>query len=148
MESFTQAFPIHTPIQVAWGEMDALQHVNNAVYFRYFETARIDFFNQIGLMEELKRSGIGPILAETRCRFKRPLLFPDSVLVGTRITELSDDRFTMEYQVFSQSQQTVTSVGSADVVVYDFHHKRKANMPVHIRRELEQYLVSDAELLS
>ncbi len=143
MDSFTQSFPIHTPIQVAWGEMDALQHVNNVVYFRYFETARIDFFHQIGLMEELKRSGIGPILAETRCRFKRPLLFPDSVLVGTRITELSDDRFTMEYQVFSQSQQAVTSIGSADVVVYDFHNNRKATMPLAVRQELEKHLATE-----
>ncbi|BDY03702.1 thioesterase family protein [Ferrimonas sp. YFM] len=143
MESFTQTFPIHTPIQVAWGEMDALQHVNNVVYFRYFETARIDFFNQIGLMEELKKTGIGPILAETRCRFKRPLFFPDSVLVGTRITELSDDRFTMEYQVFSQSQRAVTSVGSAEVVVYDFHNNRKTVMPEQIRRQLQQYLITE-----
>ena len=47
MEQFTRRFPFHTRIQVAWGEMDALQHVNNVVYFRYFETARIDFFNQL-----------------------------------------------------------------------------------------------------
>ncbi|TKB49399.1 acyl-CoA thioesterase [Ferrimonas sediminicola] len=145
MDSFIQNFPIHTPVQVAWGEMDALQHVNNTVYFRYFESARIDFFDQLGLMEELKQSGIGPILAETRCRFKRPLFFPDRVLIGTRITALSDDRFTMEYQVFSQSQQAVTSVGNAEVVVYDFRHNRKATLPTHIHRALETHLVAELE---
>lgn len=148
MDSFTREFPVHTSIQVAWGEMDALQHVNNAVYFRYFETARIDFFNQIGLMEELKRSGIGPILAETRCRYKRPLFFPDSVLVGTRITALSEHRFTMEYQVFSQGQQAVTSIGGAEVVVYDFHNNRKTPLPNGIRQELEKHLVPGGVSLS
>lgn len=43
MEKFLAQHPIVTEIPVAWGEMDALQHVNNVVYFRYFETARIDF---------------------------------------------------------------------------------------------------------
>ncbi len=50
MDNFLKQFPINTQIVVAWGEMDALQHVNNVVYFRYFETARIDFFNQINLL--------------------------------------------------------------------------------------------------
>ncbi|SDJ01375.1 acyl-CoA thioester hydrolase [Ferrimonas sediminum] len=142
MDAFKRDFPIHTPITVAWGEMDALQHVNNVVYFRYFETARIDFFNQIGLMEALQATGIGPILAQTQCRFKRPVLFPDTLQVGTLIKDLQDDRFTMEYHIFSEAQQCVTTIGSAEVVVFDFNNQRKATLPAAIRARLENYSTS------
>ena len=53
MEKFLAQHPIVTEIPVAWGEMDALQHVNNVVYFRYFETARIDFFNRLFPLDAL-----------------------------------------------------------------------------------------------
>ncbi|USD38340.1 MULTISPECIES: thioesterase family protein [Ferrimonas] len=139
MDAFKRDFPIHTPIRVAWGEMDALQHVNNVVYFRYFETARIDFFHQIGLMKEMQATGIGPILAQTQCRFKRPVTFPDTLHVGTLIKDLQDDRFTMEYHIFSESQQCITTIGSAEVVVFDFKNQCKATLPAAIRAQLEQY---------
>ncbi|MGL4640770.1 MAG: acyl-CoA thioesterase, partial [Shewanella sp.] len=58
-EQFLAQHPIVTEIPVAWGEMDALQHVNNVVYFRYFETARIDFFNRLFPLETLYQSGVG-----------------------------------------------------------------------------------------
>ena len=47
MQTFKDQHPIHTDITVAWADMDALQHVNNVVYLRYFEIARIDFLNKI-----------------------------------------------------------------------------------------------------
>ena len=49
---------------IQWGEMDAANHINNTVYFRYFESARIEFFNQMGFMDFTGDDGIGPILAE------------------------------------------------------------------------------------
>ncbi len=58
-------------INVAWGEMDALQHVNNVVYFRYFETARIDFFTQLGFLKDLQVTGVGPVISENNARYKR-----------------------------------------------------------------------------
>ena len=53
MNHLLDGFPVVTEIPVAWGEMDALQHVNNVTYFRYFETARIDYFKHIDLMENI-----------------------------------------------------------------------------------------------
>ncbi len=76
MENLLQDFPVVTEIPVAWGEMDALQHVNNVVYFRYFETARIDYFRHIQLMEDLAITQVGPVLSETQSRYKIPVTFP------------------------------------------------------------------------
>src|SRR5262245_20383692 len=77
-------FPVVIEIPIAWGEMDAMQHVNNIVYFRYVESARMAYFERIGFLEHQRVTGVGPILAWTNCRFRRPLTYPDTVRVGTR----------------------------------------------------------------
>ncbi|USD66931.1 acyl-CoA thioesterase [Vibrio sp. SCSIO 43136] len=125
MEDFKKQFSSVTEIKVAWGEMDALNHVNNAVYFRYFETARLDYFNRIELMEEMYDTQVGPVLGATDAKYILPVTYPDTLLVGTNVIDLQDDRFTMEYQVFSQQQSKVTTVGHATVVMFDFKTKKK-----------------------
>ncbi|WP_217540849.1 acyl-CoA thioesterase [Vibrio metschnikovii] len=128
MEQLLAGFPVITEIPVAWGEMDALQHVNNVVYFRYFETARIDYFKQVALMEETQSTGIGPVLSETQCRYKIPVTFPDTLLIGSRVVDIQSDRFTMEYQAVSKKIGKVTTTGSATVVMFNFTNGKKAHL--------------------
>ncbi|MGI2038189.1 acyl-CoA thioesterase [Shewanella frigidimarina] len=128
MNDFLAQHSISTDIQVAWGEMDALQHVNNSVYFKYFETARLDFFNQINLLDDLKTTGVGPVLSETNARFKRPVTFPDSIVVGVKISDINEDRFVMHYTVFSKAQQAVTTIGWAKVVMFNFKTGKKTKL--------------------
>ncbi|OZT82641.1 thioesterase [Vibrio sp. 03_296] len=133
MELLLQDFPVVTEINVTWGEMDALQHINNVVYFRYFETARIEYFNKINLMDEIKSNQIGPVLSETQCRYRIPVTFPDTLLIGSRVSEVGEDRFTMEYQVVSKKMGKVTTTGSATVVMFDFKNQSKAQLPAVLR---------------
>ena len=63
-------WPSRVEIPVAWGDMDAFGHVNNVVYFRWFETGRIHFFGLVGILEAISSLGQGPILAEPQCRFR------------------------------------------------------------------------------
>ncbi|MEH6396576.1 acyl-CoA thioesterase [Pseudoalteromonas sp.] len=139
MQSFIEQHPIHTKINVAWGEMDALQHVNNVVYFRYFETARIDFFNQINLLEDLQKTGVGPVISENNARYKRPVTFPDTVLVGVTISDIQADRFMMHYNVFSQAQNALTTIGSSQVVMFNFKTGKKANLSEPLLAALKIY---------
>ena len=131
-------FPITLEIDVAWGEMDAFAHVNNAVYFRYFESARIAFLIAIGLARPDDNNGIGPILASTSCTFKRPLTFPDTIRVGARAADVSDYRFTMEYQVFSNTLNAIAAVGEGVVVAYDYTNSRKAPIPAAVRARINE----------
>jgi len=139
MDDFLAQHPIRTDIQVAWGEMDALQHVNNSVYFKYFETARLDFFNQINLLVELNTTGIGPVLSETNARFKRPVTFPDTLVIGVKISDIHQDRFVMHYTVFSKAQQAVTTIGWAKVVMFNFNTRQKAKLTPELLSALLQY---------
>lgn len=138
MNNLLEGFPIVTEIPVAWGEMDALQHVNNVAYFRYFETARIDYFKHIDLMENIAITQVGPVVAETSCRYKMPVTFPDTLLVGTKITDLQDDRFTMKYQIVSKKLNKITTLGSATVVMFDFKTNQKANLTPEILATIQQ----------
>ncbi len=137
MQELLADFPVVIQIPVAWGEMDAFQHVNNAVYFRYFESARIIYLERTGFIELRERTGIGPILAATSIRFRKPLTYPDTVSVGVRVNEIGDDRFTMEYRLVSHKLGVVAAEGEATLVAYDYQALRKAVLPDEIRRCIE-----------
>ena len=137
MEELLQTFPVVIDIPIAWGEMDALQHVNNIVYFRYFESARMAYFEQLDIWTYMRETGIGPILASTQCKFRVPLTYPDTVSVGVRVAALEDDRFLMKYRAVSQRHGKVAAEGEGVIVSYDYREQRKAALPYEIRRRIE-----------
>ncbi|MBL7995104.1 acyl-CoA thioesterase [bacterium] len=118
--------------------MDALGHVNNIVYFRYFESARSDYFQKVGIWESARKEGIGVILHSTSCRFRKPLTYPDQVSVGTRVTEIYADRFTMEYVVYSHADKCIAAEGTGIIVVYDYRKNQKCAMPATMRKNIEE----------
>lgn len=136
MEQLLKDFPVVIEIPVAWGEMDALGHVNNIVYFRYFESARIAYFEKIKYMEFMNQTGIGPILAATQCKFKIPLSYPDKVSIGARISRIEEDRFVMEYCVVSHSLQKMAAEGQGMVVSYNYRENKKTPIPPEIRQRI------------
>src|SRR5438309_6751770 len=99
--SLLAGYPVVVELPVAWGDMDSYRHVNNVVYFRYFENARLEYFRRLGWLEYERDTGIGPILAATQARFRRPLTYPDTIAVAARITAVAEDRMTMEYRLVS-----------------------------------------------
>jgi acyl-CoA thioester hydrolase len=134
MNELLAGFAVTIEAPVAWGEMDAFAHVNNAVYFRWFESARIAWLFRIGFGGG--DSSIGPILASTHCRFRLPLTYPDTVRVGARATEVRDDRFTMEYRIISQTQQAIAAEGGGVVVAYDYERGTKTRLPEAVRQAI------------
>lgn len=131
-------FPVRVEIPVAWGEMDAFGHVNNVVYFRYFESARIAYFAAVGYIDLMQATGVGPILAATECRFRLPLEYPDTVTVGARVTEIDEDAFLMHYVAVSRTHGRVAAEGSGRIVSYDYEQKCKAPLQTTLRDRLAQ----------
>lgn len=124
--------PVVVEIPVAWGEMDSFQHVNNIVYLRYFETARIAYFERLDMMGYMEKTGIGPILATVQCKFRIPLTYPDKVSVGTRISKIEQDRFTMQYYVVSHKALKVAAEGDGVIVSFNYREGKKAPLPPEI----------------
>ena len=63
MQELLKAYPVVIEIPVAWGEMDSLGHVNNIIYFRYFESVRMAYFDAMDFWGYMGETGVGPILA-------------------------------------------------------------------------------------
>jgi acyl-CoA thioester hydrolase len=136
MDELLQDFPVTIQIPVAWGEMDAFQHVNNVVYFRYFESARIVYFDAIEIMNVMETTGVGPILAETRCRYRIPLTFPDTVAVGARVSALATQGFTMQYAVASRRYGKLAAKGEGRIVTIDYTGGGKTDLPEVVRERI------------
>lgn len=136
MHSLLEKFPVVIETPIAWGQMDAFQHLNNTVYFRFFESGRIAYFERLNFLEYLEETGVGPILASTSCRFKIPLTYPDSVFIGTRVSGVQDDRFTMDYYVVSQKHAKVAAEGSGLIVCFNYSENKKAPLPIELRERI------------
>jgi len=126
-------FPVVLELPVQWGEMDAYGHVNNTVFFRYFETARMAFLQRCGFVESHERDKVGAILHSTSARFRQPLFFPDTVQVGASATEVKEDRFTMTYTVVSLTRNIVIAEGSGVIVSFDYAAGKKTGLPTRVR---------------
>ncbi|HEX9581689.1 MAG TPA: thioesterase family protein [Gemmatimonadales bacterium] len=129
-------FPVAIEIPVQWGELDAYGHVNNAVYFRYFESGRIAYFRRCGLLESYRRDQVGAILHSTSCRFRVALQYPDTVVVGARVSEVQEDRITMLYRVVSRERNAVAAEGQGIVVAFDYQTRTKTRLPDQVREEI------------
>ncbi len=130
IDDMLDGFEVVVTMPVAWGDMDAFQHVNNIVYFRYFEDARIAYFERTGIAGLSGRPcGIGPILASTSCQYKAPLLYPDEVRIGARVTSVGEHSFEMEYRIVSVAAHAIAAEGVGVVVAYDYDAERKATIP-------------------
>jgi acyl-CoA thioester hydrolase len=136
IQPLLQGFPIVIEFPVAWGEMDSFQHVNNVVYFRYFENARIVCSEKLGLHKHKVETGIGPILGSTSCKFKHPLTYPDTVSVGAKIVNIADDRFMMAYVVVSHRHRKIAAEGDAVIVMYNYREGKKTAIPGELRRKM------------
>jgi acyl-CoA thioester hydrolase len=129
-------YPVVVEWPVAWAEMDYFRHVNHAVYFRYFEGARIAYLGRIGFREIGAGQPVGPILASTEARYRRPVAYPDTVVVGARCTELREDRFVHHYRLVSRSHGEVAAEGGGVLVAYDYERGSKTAIPESIRRAI------------
>lgn len=136
MSDLLAGYPVIYETDVAWGEMDAFRHVNNVVYFRYFESARVAYLTATGLMASMEATGIGPILHSIGCRYRLPLTYPDRVRVGVRTLELQDDRFTLHHHLVSVRHNGVAAEGDGVVVMYDYRRHTKTTIPDELRQAI------------
>jgi len=131
-------YPVVAEIPVAWGEMDAFGHLNHAVYFRYMETARILYFERLGVPEFLGRDPLGPILGAITCRYRAPLTYPDRVSVGVKVTRVEADRFVMAYVIFSHRLGKLAAEGEGTMVCFDYRQNRKAPLPEKLKDRIAE----------
>jgi acyl-CoA thioester hydrolase len=129
-------FPIVVKIPVQWGDQDAFGHVNNTVPHRWFESARIELFGRIGLLELKEEQRIGPILAATSCDYRRQINFPDTVQVGIRVARIGRTSIALAHTIVSEAQQAVVAEGTSTTVVFDYAARKPHAVPESVRQAI------------
>lgn len=135
-DALLAGYPVVVEQAVVWGDMDSYRHVNNVVYFRYFENARLEYFRRLDWAAFEKETGVGPILATTQARFRKPLTYPDVILIGARVKEIGRDRFTLEHRIVSRHLGAVATEGEGTIVTYDYARAAKVSVPDEVRRRI------------
>ncbi len=134
-------YPCDVKLPLQWGEMDAFGHINNIQYFRYFETARIAYFRSIDFATDAVTAAgtVGPILADTSCRFRFPLQFPDNIEALARVSTLAESEFEMEYVVWSETKQDVAAVGTGRIVCFDYDRATRVPIPDEVVAAIKRH---------
>lgn len=125
-------FTIALDVPVAWGEQDLFGHVNNIVYFRYFESVRMHYLDRIGALRSHREHGIGVILASTTCDFKKPVAWPQRLRVLTGASHIGNTSFTLVYRIDDEAGAVVAE-GSSVLVMYDYNAGHKVSIPDPVR---------------
>ncbi|HEY2841169.1 MAG TPA: thioesterase family protein [Pirellulales bacterium] len=133
-----EGFHVVLTVAVQWGDQDSMQHVNNVIYFRWCESARIEYFQKIGLLERRHTEGVGPILASIKCDFRRQLNFPDTVRIGARIARIGRSSVTMEHRIVSTAQNVIAAEAESTMVVFDYRAGKSHPVPDELRAAIEQ----------
>jgi acyl-CoA thioester hydrolase len=130
-------FPVVISVPLHWGDQDSFGHVNNTIYLRWCETARVEYLRRIGLWM-ISTEGIGPILASISCDYRRPLTYPDTVEVGARVTRIGNSSFRMEHRVLSLGQKVVAAEVHSTIVVLDYQRQKAVPLPEAVRSAIEK----------
>ncbi|MBP6901764.1 MAG: acyl-CoA thioesterase [Burkholderiaceae bacterium] len=126
-------------IPIRWGDMDAMGHVNNTVYFRFLETLRIEWFNRLGCNPDPQ--GIGPVIINAFCTFIQQLEYPGEVLARHYVGAIG--RSTVDtYATLERLDRpgVVHAEGGATVVWTDFRAQKSVPIPDQMRQRLLQPL--------
>ncbi len=122
-----------TVIPIRWGDMDAMGHVNNTVYFRYFEIARLEWMYRVGATAS---PGVaeGPVIVNAFCNFLRQLEFPGDILVRHYVARPGRSSFET-YLTLERTDEpgVLYAEGGAKTVWTDYAAKRAAPLPDWLR---------------
>ncbi len=131
VKELLQGYYAIVELPVQWGDMDLAHHVNNVMYARYAESARVAYLDFIAQGEAASfGTGIGPILAEITIQYKMPLVYPDLMYLGTKVLDFSDEfSYTMESIIVSKKHERIATRAIARIVSYDYHRRQKVATP-------------------
>ncbi|MCC2973778.1 thioesterase family protein [Massilia sp. IC2-476] len=124
-------------IPIRWGDMDAMGHVNNTVYFRYIESARIAWLDEVGALPDPAGANEGPVIVNAYCSFLKQLTYPGEIEVTTFVGPpgRSSVEVTHEIRLVGPDGQAgaLHAEGGAKVVWIDFRAEKSRPLPERLR---------------
>lgn len=121
----THRFHVHDKtFDIAWGDMDALGHVNNARYFDYFQQARIDWLHTLNLN---LTENEGPVVIHVACTYLKPIIYPATLTLHTKAHSLGRSSFCLDHDVFQN--EVLMAQGVSKIVWVDYVKNKSIRLP-------------------
>lgn len=135
MTTKTAAFRHHFPLTIRWGDMDAYGHVNNTLFFRYLESARFAYIEDI-CMAHLDALPM-VVVADIRCHFQAQLHYPADIVVKSAVTRIGNSSFDLHAEIWAGERLCATS--QAVMVWFDAAKGRPMRIPEKVAAAIRAY---------
>ncbi len=132
-------YKVISTVKAQWGDMDAMQHVNNVVYVKWGEMARIDYFTRLGVFSlDKKQSTFAPILGFQSVKYIVPVVYPDTIHIGTKIEGIRDDRLVLKSFYYSENTEKLVAIKTQEVIPFDYKTQKKIPVPEELILEINK----------
>lgn len=132
-------FTYVTKIPTRFADMDIMNHVNNVTFFVYFEIVRLEYFDQIQLLE-FKKMGIeGPAVVSQTCNYRGQVFHPSTLIAGARCSRMGTKSITIEYELYVEGADTLAADGATVISWVDYKNATSAPLPDALRARVLDY---------
>ena len=135
-EQTRKDYPHIVPIQTRWSDNDIFGHVNNVVYYSYYDTVVNDYLIEAGGFDIQNDPVIG-LAVETHCEFSKPVAYPEKLEAGLRVGHLGTSSVRFEIGIFQEGDDTAAAYGHFVHVFVDRGSNKSVPIPDPIRAALE-----------
>lgn len=132
-----EGYPLSVPIEVRFRDMDSMGHVNNAVFFTYFENARIAYWRAVPAIRS--RQALDYILARAECDFRSPTTVEDALTCHIRVSSFGRSSFTFEYLLRDERSGRVVAEGRTVQALYDYALGKTKPLDAALRGAIEEF---------
>jgi len=128
-------------IKIDWSDMDLFGHVNNVAYFKYIQTARVNFCDkaQINTSDVSNKKSFA--VAECTCDFKKPLFYPDEIKIESNVTWIKSSSFQIQHVILNSKNEICTFAKDV-IVLFDYELHRKVIISEKQKLFLENNLIN------
>jgi acyl-CoA thioester hydrolase len=128
----TPTLPLILKLRIDWSEQDLFGHINNVMFNKYVQSARVNLWEQIGLTAYHQQTNIGATLAATSVQFKKPLHYPGQISIHSGISVFKNTSFVITHHIYNHAQELCATAEDV-VVIFDYHKNEKVVIPEFIR---------------
>ena len=136
-QSWLDSFHFSFPIKIRYCETDMLGHVNNVSYFMYFEQGRIEYFENLGLTEELFSRKAVSVVADLECQFLDQMYLKDPLMLHVKVAEIGRSSMDVQYAVVVNGK--LKAAGRGAIVLIDTATGKSMAVPEEARKVIADF---------
>ncbi|WP_026914666.1 acyl-CoA thioesterase [Christiangramia portivictoriae] len=131
-------FKLSLELRIDWSDLDMYQHVNNLTFMRFLQSGRVNFWEATGIHDFYQKTNVGTMLVSTNCDFKRPLGYPGTARVLTKLNKIGNTSFSLKHLVVDDARQ-ICAEGLDTVVWYDFNKNATSPVPDWLKDTMSSF---------